>query len=190
MVKSIDEKILFSEVLLEFYDLTNLLILHSEGIFLKDSTLKKRSCESTSIGGTLLGTQSPACCPSHRSVLILASLADIAVIDRLKTGNVEKIIIFDAWSTLHIIKRIFFPIQKLSGYRLEEFFVFKNFGHITSIMPTVSIVPPRRTWSVRGGGLLFSLAKFLHWSLYRVKLSRELLFDRIVVYDCETTFKF
>ena len=190
MVKSIDEKIQVSEVLLEFYDLTDLLILHSEEIFLEDTTLKKRSCESASIAGSLFGEQSPACCPSHRSVLILASLADIAVIDRLKTVKVEKIIIFDAWSPLNILKRIFFSIQKLSGYRLEEYFVFKNFGHIASIIPTISIVPPRRTWSVRGRGLLFSLAKLLHWSLYRVKLSRELLFDRIVVYDCETTLKF
>ena len=190
MVKFIDEKIQVPEILLEFYDLTNLLILHSEGIFLKDSTLKNRSCNSASIEGSLFGKQSSACCPSHRSVLILASLADIAFIDHLKIANVEKIIIFDAWSPLHILKRIFFSIQKRSGYRVEEYFVFKNFDHITSIMPTISIVPPRRTWSVRGRGLLLSFAKLLHWSLYRVKLSRELLFDRIVVYDCETTLKF
>lgn len=190
MVKPTDEKIQVPEVFLEFYDLTDLLILHSEGIFLKDSALKKRSCKSASIGSSLFGEQSPACCPSHRSVLILASLADIAFIDRLKIGNVEKIIIFDVWSPLHSLKRIFFSIQKRSGYRLEEYFIFKNFGHITSIMPKISIVPPRRTWTVRGSGLFLSFTKLLHWSLYRVKLSRELLFDRIVVYDCETTFKF
>ena len=190
MVKSIDEKIQVPEVLFEFYDLTNLLILHSEGIFLKDSTLKKKSCKSASIEGFLAGKQSPVCLQRHRIVLILASLTDIAFIDSLKITSVEKIIIFDAWSPIHILKRIFFSIQKRSGYRVEEYFVFKNFDHITSIMPTISIVPPRRTWSVRGRGFLLSFAQLLHWSLYRVKLSRELLFDRIVVYDCETTFKF
>ena len=190
MIRCIDKQIEFPEVLLEFYNLTGLLILHSAGIFFKDSALKKRFCKSASIGGFLVNTKSFARCPRHRVVLILTSLADITEIDLLKTENVQKIIVFDVWSPVRMFKRIFFPTQKIGGYSLKEYFVFETFANIKSVMPMISIVPPRRTWSLRGGGLPFALARLLYWSLYRVKLSRELLFDRIVVYDCETTLKF
>ena len=120
MIRTIDKQIEFPEVLLEFYNLTGLLILHSEGIFFKKTVLKKRFCEAVSIGAFLVDTKSSARFPCHRVVLILTSLADIAAIDLLKRVNVKKIIIFDAWSPFHIFKRMFFPIQKIGGYSLKS----------------------------------------------------------------------